>query len=213
VFLHPVSGAALGGAGAPRREGIGVRFPIGNPVLAIPPEQEPSLHEFLNLQIEKLREKQRQAAAGLAGVLCRGAASANSRWFRESDTTGSEPRPQCAPRGAGVQRRCRVRIWNSDAYPGVARFARNPRLLAKSRFLGSSLTPALPGERHHLSRRHRCAIGIWRPLPNAFDDPRIVGAAWRRLKLVRVDEAEDSRDELAFEAAGDDGVDLLPSSM
>jgi hypothetical protein len=30
----------------------------------IPPEQEPSLHEFLNLQIEKLREKQRQAAAG-----------------------------------------------------------------------------------------------------------------------------------------------------
>src|SRR4051794_31490025 len=30
----------------------------------IPAEQEPSLHEFLNLQIEKLREKQRQAAAG-----------------------------------------------------------------------------------------------------------------------------------------------------
>ena len=30
----------------------------------IPAEQEPSLHEFLNLQIERLREKQRQAAAG-----------------------------------------------------------------------------------------------------------------------------------------------------
>ena len=30
----------------------------------IPPEQEPSLHEFLNLQIEKLREKQRAAMEG-----------------------------------------------------------------------------------------------------------------------------------------------------
>src|ERR1700738_4360714 len=28
------------------------------------------------------------------------------------------------------------------------------------------------------SRRHRCAIGICRPLPNALDDTRNVGAAW-----------------------------------
>jgi hypothetical protein len=31
--------------------------------LPIPPEQEPSLHEFLNIQIAKLEEKQREAEA------------------------------------------------------------------------------------------------------------------------------------------------------
>jgi len=31
------------------------------------------------------------------------------------------------------------------------------------------------------SRRHRCAIGICRPLPKALVDTRMVGAAWRRL--------------------------------
>ena len=60
------------------------------------------------------------------------------------------------------------------------------------------------------SRRHRWAIGMSRPLPKAFSETRMVGAAWRRLNSFVSTSRRMRCDELAVEACGGDLVDFLP---
>src|SRR5262249_13386578 len=88
------------------------------------------------------------------------------------------PLRACDVRARAGEKRCHSErseetVWAGGAPPAPKRAARPHRSF---RFAALSVRMTRQCTHFAGSLRHRCAIGIWRPLPNAFVDTRMVGA-------------------------------------